>query len=109
LPLLRKDADESTAIAVHQISTGYAKQRINMRSATSDIGDERRLGAVSDHSRQPVSKNVVHIDGHGPLCRRHHRCKQAEGWHLEQPEPGVLAWHLPHGRSYTTTPEPYPV
>jgi hypothetical protein len=25
-----------------------------------------------------------------PLCRHHHRCKQAEGWHLEQPEPGVL-------------------
>ena len=23
-----------------------------------------------------------------PLCRHHHRCKQAEGWWLEQPEPG---------------------
>ena len=22
-----------------------------------------------------------------PLCRHHHRCKQAEGWWLEQPEP----------------------
>jgi hypothetical protein len=43
-----------------------------------------------------------------PLCRHHHRCKQAEGWRLEQPEPGVLVWHTPAGRSYTTTPTPYP-
>jgi hypothetical protein len=44
-----------------------------------------------------------------PLCRRHHQAKQASGWRLEQPEPGVLIWHLPHGRSYTVRPEPYPV
>jgi len=23
--------------------------------------------------------------------------------------PGTITWTLPHGRSYTTTPEPYPV
>ena len=44
----------------------------------------------------------------GPLCRRHHRCKQAEDWWLEQPEPGVLVWHTPAGRTYTTTPTVYP-
>jgi hypothetical protein len=44
-----------------------------------------------------------------PLCRRHHQAKQATGWRLEQPEPGVLIWHLPHGRSYTVKPEPYPL
>jgi hypothetical protein len=42
-----------------------------------------------------------------PLCRRHHRAKQAEGWHLDQPQPGVMVWRLPHGRTYTTTPDPY--
>jgi hypothetical protein len=42
-----------------------------------------------------------------PLCRHHHRCKQAEGWRLEQPEPGVLRWHTPSGRAYTTTPTVY--
>jgi hypothetical protein len=30
-----------------------------------------------------------------PLCRHHHRCKQAEGWRLAQPEPGVLIWRTP--------------
>ena len=42
-----------------------------------------------------------------PLCRRHHRAKQGPGWHVEQPEPGVLIWNTPHGRTYTSVPEPY--
>ena len=42
-----------------------------------------------------------------PLCRHHHRCKQAEGWWLEQPEPGVLVWRTPSGRTYATTPTVY--
>jgi hypothetical protein len=43
-----------------------------------------------------------------PLCRHHHRCKQAGGWRLEQPEPGVLIWHTPAGRTYATRPTQYP-
>jgi hypothetical protein len=55
------------------------------------------------------STDVVHIDGHGPLCRRHHRAKQAAGWKLEQPGPAVLVWTLPHRRSHIVQPEPYPL
>jgi len=44
-----------------------------------------------------------------PLCRHHHRAKQAAGWHLDQPEPGVLVWTTPHGRTYTVRPDSYPV
>jgi hypothetical protein len=43
-----------------------------------------------------------------PLCRRHHRCKQSSGWQLNQPEPGILVWTTPAGRTYTTTPTIYP-
>jgi hypothetical protein len=43
----------------------------------------------------------------GPLCRRHHRCKQAHGWTLEQPEPGIFVWTTPARRRYTTSPETY--
>jgi Domain of unknown function (DUF222) len=39
-----------------------------------------------------------------PLCRHHHRAKQAHGWRLEQPEPGVFTWSTPSGRVYTTGP-----
>ena len=42
-----------------------------------------------------------------PACRRHHRCKQAPGWRLTQPEPGVMHWTTPSGRSYTTRPTVY--
>jgi Domain of unknown function (DUF222) len=44
-----------------------------------------------------------------PLCRHHHRCKQAEGWWLEQPEPGVLKWRAPSGRTFATRPTIYPL
>jgi hypothetical protein len=44
-----------------------------------------------------------------PLCRHGHQAKQAPGWHLDQPEPGLMIWTLPSGRTYTTRPGTYPV
>jgi hypothetical protein len=43
----------------------------------------------------------------GPPCRHHHRVKQAPGWHLDQPEPGVMRWTTPSGRVYQTRPTVY--
>ena len=43
-----------------------------------------------------------------PLCRRHHRAKQAGGWSLVQTSPGHVTWTLPHGRTYRAGPDPYP-
>ena len=40
----------------------------------------------------------------GPLCQRHHHAKHAPGWKLQQPEPGVMRWTTPSGRTYTTHP-----
>ena len=45
----------------------------------------------------------------GPKCRRHHKAKQAPGWKVEQPEPGVIRWTLPSGRAHTTRPTVYDV
>ena len=42
-----------------------------------------------------------------PLCRRHHRCKQAPGWAARQPDPGTMIWTTPAGRTYTTGPTIY--
>ncbi len=44
-----------------------------------------------------------------PLCRHHHRLKQAEGWFLAQPEPGVLVWRAPSGLTHATIPAAYPM
>jgi hypothetical protein len=45
-----------------------------------------------------------------PCCNRpaaHHRNKQAPGWTLEQPEPGVFRWTSPSGRIRSTYPTRY--
>ena len=42
-----------------------------------------------------------------PTCRHHHRVKQAPGWRLDQPGPGIMHWTTPSGRHYTTTPTVY--
>jgi hypothetical protein len=42
-----------------------------------------------------------------PLCRHHHRVKQADGWRLTQPAPGTLVWRTPAGLRYTTGPTNY--
>ncbi|HXL91519.1 MAG TPA: DUF222 domain-containing protein [Streptosporangiaceae bacterium] len=61
----------------------------------------------TDHTI-PWHKNGITCECNlSPLCRHHHRVKQLEGWYLKQPEPGVLVWHTPAGRTYTTTPETY--
>ncbi len=44
-----------------------------------------------------------------PLCRAHHKIKQAAGWRLDQPSPGVLHWVTPAGWRYTVTRDMYPI
>jgi hypothetical protein len=40
---------------------------------------------------------------------RSHLKHSTAGWRLEQPEPGILVWRTPAGRTYTTTLAAYPV
>jgi hypothetical protein len=61
-----------------------------------------------DHTRAWQKGGVTCECNIAPLCRHHHRCKQSDGWTLEQPEPGVLVWRTPAGRAYTTEPTRYP-
>jgi Domain of unknown function (DUF222) len=45
----------------------------------------------------------------GPVCRHHHRDKQAPGWHLEHGENrGWFQWTTASSRTYTTKPTQYP-
>jgi hypothetical protein len=43
-----------------------------------------------------------------PLCRTHHRAKQAPRWHLVQDQPGQMTWLLPSGRAYQPATSGYP-
>jgi len=96
--------------------TGYHPSRklqhlIRARSATCTAPGCTRPAAACDldHTVPWDQGGLTCECGLAPLCRRHHRAKQAEGWHLDQPEPGLLLWRVPSGRTYATTPTEYPV
>jgi hypothetical protein len=84
---------------------------IGARNATCTApGCGRRAARCDlDHTRPHHQGGRTCECNLAPLCRHHHRCKQAEGWRLDQPEPGVLVWRVPSGRTYTTAPTEYPV
>jgi hypothetical protein len=55
----------------------------------------------------PYPSGITCECGLAPVCRRHHRCKQAPGWQLHQPQPGNMHWTTPSGRTHTTTATVY--
>jgi hypothetical protein len=93
---------------------GYAwpaklRHLIEVRQRTCSAPGCRRPAVACDidHTR-PYDQGGPTCECNGsPLCRRHHRAKQAPGWHLTQDQPGVMTWHLPSGRTYQTTGPPY--
>jgi hypothetical protein len=105
-----------SGICTHQReSRGYRpspalRHLIKIRQRTCSFPGCRRSAARcdDDHTRPHDQGGRTCECNMSPLCRRHHRAKQAPGWHLEQPEPGILVWTLPHGRRYTVAPGTYP-
>jgi hypothetical protein len=61
-----------------------------------------------DHT-EPWPEGPTDECGLGPPCRHHHRTKQAPGWKLQQPEPGVFRWTAPSGRTYETRATTYDI
>jgi hypothetical protein len=84
------------------------KDLIRARSVTCDAPGcgAQALYADLDHT-VPYPDGPTDQCNLGPKCRRHHRAKQAPGWRVEQPQPGVTRWTLPNGRSHTTKPTVY--
>jgi hypothetical protein len=89
---------------------GVLRTLVKVRQRTCAFpGCRRPAVACDDDHTVPYDQGGMTCECNlAPLCRRHHQAKQAPGWHLSQPEPGVLLWTTPHGRRYETKPEPYP-
>jgi Domain of unknown function (DUF222) len=69
----------------------------------------RQAGKCDDDHTVPYEQGGKTCECNlSPLCRQHHRAKQAAGWNLSQAAPGTLIWSLPHGRTYTIAPHRYP-
>jgi hypothetical protein len=81
---------------------------VRARSATCTAPgcQAQAIHADLDHTT-PYPEGSTDECNLGPKCRTHHRAKQASGWKVEQPQPGVFRWTLPSGRTYTTRPGPY--
>ncbi|HTW04500.1 MAG TPA: hypothetical protein VMF87_29660, partial [Streptosporangiaceae bacterium] len=107
---------ETGSCAHRYESAGYQpsptlRHRVKIRSPRCGFpGCRRQARRCDDDHTIPYHKGgrTCECNLH-PLCRHHHQCKQAQGWHLAQPQPGTLIWTTPSGRTYTTTAEPYPV
>jgi hypothetical protein len=107
-PVARGSCDHAHAeIGYHP--SRKLKHLVRARSATCTAPGCRRAAVRCDldHTVPWDQGGLTCECDLAPLCRHHHRCKQSEGWQLEQPEPGVLVWHTPSGRTYTTGPTSY--
>ena len=104
LGLRREPIEQGLAL---QVAMRGTLERFSGKHYSTGLGnltyirwESRRDTLAAEHASCP---GCVCEDS--PLCRHHHRCKQAQGWRLEQPEPGVLAaqprrphlHHDPHG------------
>ena len=72
----------------------------------------RRRGTQCDvdHTRAYDKGGRTCTCNTGPLCRLHHRLKQAHGWKLEQePGTGIFTWTTPAGLRYREKPHRYAV
>jgi len=108
-PVARGHCDHTHAEAGYRPSRALA-HLVKVRNARCTAPGCGRPAARCDldHTLAWDKGGITCECGLAPLCRHHHRCKQAEGWRLEQPEPGVLRWRTPAGRRYTITPTAYP-
>ena len=107
---------ETSPCAHHRQTARYA-----WPASLRHLIETRQRTCTAPYCRRPASRcdidHTIPFDQGGrtcecngaPLCRKHHRCKQAPGWHLTQEQPGVMTWRLPGGREYHTTGDPYPV
>jgi hypothetical protein len=106
-PIAKDSCEHATAEPRYTPSRKLA-HLVRARTATCDAP-----GCTAQAVHADLDHTVPYPDGPtdqcnlGPKCRRHHKAKQAPGWKVEQPEPGVTRWTLPSGRVHTTRPTVY--
>ncbi len=107
-PVMRGPCDHDQAEPRYRPSRNLAHLVRARNSTCTAPGCGRRAARCDlDHTEPHHQGGRTCECNLAPLCRHHHRCKQADGWRLEQPEPGILVWRTPAGRTYTTTPNQY--
>jgi hypothetical protein len=106
-PIARHRCDHASA-ENRYVPSRKLRHLVRARTATCDAPGctAQAVFADLDHT-VPYPDGLTDQCNLGPKCRVHHRAKQAPGWTVEQPEPGVIRWTLPSGRVHTTRPTVY--
>ena len=106
-PIAKGSCDHAAAEQRYMPSRKLA-HLLRARTATCDAPGcaAQAVHADLDHT-VPFPSGPTDQCNLGPKCRRHHKAKQTPGWKVEQPEPGVIRWTLPSGRTHTTRPTVY--
>jgi hypothetical protein len=107
--LAGSDCDHARETAAYRPSPGL-RHLVEIRNATCTYPGCRQPATHcdADHTTAYHHGGRTCLCNLAPLCRRHHRAKQAPGWHLTQGQPGIMTWQLPSGRCYQTAGDPYP-
>jgi hypothetical protein len=100
--------------AVHHGETRYRpgpalRRLVKARDRTCRFPSCRRSAARCDldHTVPYDQGGPTCLCNLAPLCRRHHRLKQADGWALIQLDEGSLAWLTPSGRTHVVGVDTY--
>jgi Domain of unknown function (DUF222) len=106
-PIAKRTCDHRHA-EDHYTPSRKLQHLVRARTATCTAPgcQAEAIQADLDHTI-PYPEGLTDECNLGPKCRGHHRAKQAPGWKVEQPEPGVFRWTLPSGRTHTTRPTTY--
>jgi hypothetical protein len=83
--------------------------KIRQQTCSNPICVRPAVESDDDHTLAHDKGGITCECGLGPACRKCHQAKQAQGWRLEQPRPGEFVWRPPHGRSYPSAPDAYPI
>jgi hypothetical protein len=107
-PVIRGPCDHAQAELRYQPSRKL-RHRVNDRNTRCTAPGCCRPATRCDldHTQPWHNGGVTCECNLAPLCRHHHKCKQSDGWALEQPSPGILRWRTPAGRHYVSQPTVY--
>jgi Domain of unknown function (DUF222) len=101
-PIAKGDCDHAAAEPRYTPSRKLA-HLVRARTVTCDAPGcaAQAVHADLDHTA-PYPDGPTCQCNLSPRCRRHHKAKQAPDWKVERPDPDVVRWTLPSGRTHTT-------
>ncbi|MDK1359862.1 DUF222 domain-containing protein [Arthrobacter sp. zg-Y1219] len=100
------DTEEILRVGRRRKVPSGLKRWLRARDGTCRFPGCRSNAVISeiDHTKPWAQGGATDHDNLEHLCRRHHMFKTEGFWKARQPEPGIIEWTSPAGRTYRTEP-----